>query len=183
MSARIALSILFTIAMLWLWLPYFFAPKEQIQIVKPITNIPDYIATDLKQTYFSDLGTVSHKVTAEKMSMYQELGFTHFVKPQFTIFSEQGVWQLKAEEATLYDNEKLILEQNVIAKSLTTDVMLDTIEAASIEYFISTKIMTSDSEVKMTGPGLEIKGQGLNANLEEQVINLINHTKTTYYDQ
>ena len=85
MSARIALSILFTIAMLWLWLPYFFAPKEQIQIVKPITNIPDYIATDLKQTYFSDLGTVSHKVTAEKMSMYQELGFTHFVKPQFTI--------------------------------------------------------------------------------------------------
>lgn len=183
MSARIALTILFTIAMVWLWLPYFFETKEQAPVVEQITSIPDYIATDLKQTNFNDAGSVSHKVMAKKMSMYQDLGFTHFEKPQFTIFSEQGVWQLTADEATLYNNEKLILEQNVVAKSLTTDVMLDTIEAASIEYLISTKVMTSESEVKMTGPGLEIKGQGLNANLEQQVIQLINHTKTTYYDQ
>lgn len=183
MSARIALTILFTIAMVWLWLPYFFETKEQAPVVEQIASIPDYIATDLKQTNFNDAGAVSHKVMAKKMSMYQDLGFTHFEKPQFTIFSEQGVWQLTADEATLYNNEKLILEQNVVAKSLTTDVMLDTIEAASIEYLISTKVMTSESEVKMTGPGLEIKGQGLNANLEEQVIQLINHTKTTYYDQ
>ena len=183
MSARIALTILFTIAMVWLWLPYFFETKKQTPVVEQVASLPDYIATDLKQTNFNDAGAVSHKVMAKKMSMYQDLGFTHFEKPQFTIFSEQGVWQLTADEATLYNNEKLILEQNVVAKSLTTDVMLDTIEAASIEYLISTKVMTSKTEVKMTGPGLEIKGQGLNANLEEQVIQLINHTKTTYYDQ
>lgn len=183
MSARIALTILFTIAMVWLWLPYFFTAKEPKPIVENVASIPDYIATDLKQTNFNESGTVSHKVMARKMSMYQDLGFTHFEKPQFTIFSEQGVWQLTADEATLYNNEKLILEQNVIAKSLTPNIMLNTIEAASVEYLINSKLMTSQSEVKMTGPGLEIKGQGLNANLEEQVIKLINHTKTTYYDQ
>ena len=115
--------------------------------------------------------------------MYRELGFTHFENPEFTIFSEQGVWRLSAREATLYDDEKLILEQDVMAESLTPNAMLNTIEATAIEYLISTKLMTSTASVTMKGPGLEIIGQGLNANLEEEVIKLINHTKTTYYDQ
>ena len=183
MSARVALTILFTIVMAWLWLPYFFAPKESIQTVEQVASVPDYIATDLKQTNFDQNGGVSHKVTATKMSMYRELGFTHFENPEFTIFSEQGVWRLSAREATLYDDEKLILEQDVMAESLTPNAMLNTIEATAIEYLISTKLMTATASVTMKGPGLEIIGKGLNANLEEEVIKLINHTKTTYYDQ
>lgn len=183
MSARVALTILFTLFMAWLWLPYFFTPKQPKTVVEQVASVPDYIATDLKQTNFDDGGQISHKVMANKMSLYQDLGFTHFENPKFTIFSEQGVWQLSADEATLYDDNKLILEENVIAKSLTPDAMLNTIEADSIEYLISTKLMTSTTEVKMTGPGLEIIGKGLNANLKDEIIKLTNHTKTTYYDQ
>lgn len=183
MSARIALTIIFCIAMAWLWLPHLFTDQKENKPVEPVAVPPDYIATDLKQTNFNTDGVVSHKVMAKKMSMYQSLDFTHFEKPQFTIYSEDGVWQLTADEATLYESERLILEQNVIAKSLTPNAMLDTITAKSVEYSISKKLMTSDTEVKMTGPGLEIIGQGLIANLEQDVVKLINHTKTTYYDQ
>jgi lipopolysaccharide export system protein LptC len=61
--------------------------------------------------------------------------------------------------------------------------MLNLIQAASIEYLISTKLMTSKTAVTMTGPGLTITGQGLDANLDSEVIKLINHTKTSYYDK
>lgn len=183
MSARIVLIILFIIIMAGLWLPYFYMPKKAAPKVDEIANVPDYIAIDLKQTNFDQSGRISHQVKASKMSMYQELGFTHFEQPQFTIFSDEGVWQLSAAEATLYDGDKLILEQDVTAQNLTPNAMLNLIQAASIEYLISTKLMTSKTAVTMTGPGLTITGQGLDANLDSEVIKLINHTKTSYYDK
>lgn len=183
MSARIVLIILFVIVMAGLWIPYFYMPKKPVPKVDEIASVPDYIAIDLKQTNFDENGRISHQVMASKMSMYQELGFTHFEQPRFTIFSDDGIWQLSAAEATLYDGDKLILEQDVSAQNLTPDAMLNLIEAASIEYLISTKLMTSTTSVTMSGPGLKVTGQGLNANLESEIIKLINHTKTSYYDK
>ncbi|TMP76803.1 LPS export ABC transporter periplasmic protein LptC, partial [Pseudoalteromonas sp. S983] len=43
--------------------------------------------------------------------------------------------------------------------------------------------MHSDLPVEIVGPHLNVKGQGLNADLNTDIIELINHTRTIYYDQ
>ncbi len=182
-NARLLLSIVFTAIMIWLWYPYFSQDNSRPNNSADSIIVPDYIASELKQTSYDESGAISHKVTAEKMELYQELGFTHFSKPTFTLFSEQETWQLSADEATLYENKTLILERNVVAVNLTPEAMIDKITADNIRIDIKSSVMNSEQPVVLTGPNLKITGKGLRADLKAEIIELINHTRTIYYDQ
>lgn len=182
MSSRIWLTLVFIAAMIWLWRPFLFSEQKTIPV--PVAeNQPDYIAQQLKQRVFDDAGKLSHEVTAQSMQLFKETQLTQFIKPVFTIYTEDGIWHLSAESARLIGNEKLVLEDQVIASNLTPDALIESISAQSIEYSINTKLMVSNHLVTLTGPGMTVAGQGLNADLNQQVIKLINHTETTYYDQ
>ena len=183
--ARLILSALFITVMLWLWYPYLINSTAEQAKTPEIEVFPDYIADELKQTVFDKQGNISHKVTAKKMELYQELGFTHFSKPTFTLFSENDVWAISAAEATLYENnnnKKLILEQDVVAKNLNPVAMVQKITTQQIEIYIQESTMHSDQLTTMIGPNLLITGKGLNADLKEETLELINHTQTIYYD-
>ena len=181
--ARIILSVLLISCMVWLWYPYFtqvdIVADEQTQVIAR----PDYTAIELKQTAYNDQGKVSHKVTAVKMELYQQLGFTFFEKPIFTLYNEQQTWRINADEATLYDDRQLVLEGNVKALNLVDNAMIDTITADSINVDIKLLTMQSQQPVVITGPNLKIIGKGLEADLKTEVIKLINNTRTIYYDQ
>lgn len=182
MSSRIWLTLVFIAAMIWLWRPFLFSEQKTTPV--PVAeNQPDYIAQQLKQRVFDDAGKLSHEVTAQSMQLFKETQLTQFIKPVFTIYTEDGIWHLSAESARLIGNEKLVLEDQVIASNLTPDALIESISAQSIEYSINTKLMVSNHLVTLTGPGMTVAGQGLNADLNQQVIKLINHTETTYYDQ
>lgn len=182
-SARIALLVLFTVIMAWLWSPYFMNPSSTENATSDVIAKPDYIANKLKQTIYNEIGTRSHTVTADKMELYQELGFSHFEAPIFTLYNGPKNWQITAEEATLYENKILILEGNVIAQNLTDKAMITHINADHIRVEIDKRIMQSEQPVEVVGPGLLITGRGLNADLNTDVIELINHTRTIYHDQ
>mgnify|MGYP003114037453 FL=1 len=181
--ARIILSVLFISCMVWLWYPYFtkvdITASEETQVIAK----PDYTAIELKQTAYNEQGKVSHKVTAVKMELYQQLGFTFFEKPIFTLYNEQQTWRINADEATLYDDRQLVLEGNVKAQNLADNAMIDTITAQTINVDIKLLTMQSQQPVVITGPNLKITGKGLEADLKTEVIKLINHTRTLYYDQ
>lgn len=182
MSSRIWLTLVFIAVMIWLWRPFLFSEQKTTPV--PVAeNQPDYIAQQLKQRVFDDAGKLSHEVTAQSMQLFKETQLTQFIKPVFTIYTEDGIWHLSAESARLIGNEKLVLEDQVIASNLTPDALIESISAQSIEYSINTKLMVSNHLVTLTGPGMTVAGQGLNADLNQQVIKLINHTETTYYDQ
>ncbi|MBU2968128.1 LPS export ABC transporter periplasmic protein LptC [Pseudoalteromonas sp. C2R02] len=184
--ARLTLSAIFFSIMLWLWYPYLTTSKVTAVSTPEIEVLPDYTADTLKQTVFDKQGHVSHKVTAKKMELYQELGFTHFTEPTFTLFSENDVWAISAAEATLYENnnnKKLILEQSVVAKNLNPIAMVKKITTEQIEIYIQDSTMHSDQLTTMTGPNLLITGKGLNADLNKETLELINHTQTIYYDK
>ncbi|HDY91143.1 LPS export ABC transporter periplasmic protein LptC [Pseudoalteromonas sp. AS84] len=182
-AARIILSVLFISCMVWLWYPYFTQPNILPQTEPEVIAKPDYIAIELKQTAYDEQGTISHKVTAAKMELYQQLGFTFFEKPIFTLYNEKQTWQINADEATLYEDKQLILEGNVVAKNLTDNAMIDKINADNIQVDIKLLTMRSEQPVIITGPNLKITGKGLEADLKTEVIKLINHTRTIYYDQ
>jgi len=93
------------------------------------------------------------------------------------------MWQINAAEATLYENNQLILEGNVTAINLTDNAMIDHINADNIQVDIELQTMSSEQPVELVGPDLKITGRGLKADLKAEVIELINHTRTIYYDQ
>ncbi|WP_338365936.1 LPS export ABC transporter periplasmic protein LptC [uncultured Pseudoalteromonas sp.] len=182
-AARVIISVLFIGCMVWLWYPYFSqtnaVPEQEPEIIAK----PDYTAIELKQTTYDEQGKISHKVTAAKMELYEQLGFTFFEKPIFTLYNEQQTWRINADEATLYEDRQLILEGNVVAKNLIDNAMIDNINADNIEVDIKALTMHSEQPVVVTGPNLKIVGKGLEADLKTEVIKLINHTRTIYYDQ
>jgi len=184
--ARLLLSSVFIAIMLWLWYPYLTTSEVTTATTPEIEVLPDYTANSLKQTVFDKQGKVSHKVTAKRMELYQELGFTHFSEPTFTLFSENDTWEISSAEATLYennDNKKLILEQSVIARNLNPIAMVQKITTEQIEIYIQDSTMHSNQLTTMTGPNLLITGKGLNADLKKETLELINHTQTIYYDK
>jgi len=182
-AARIILSILFITCMVWLWYPYFTQVNLPQQTEADIIAKPDYTAIELKQTAYDENGKISHKVTAARMELYQELGFTFFDKPIFTLYNDKQTWRINANEATLYEGRQLILEGNVVASNLTDNAMIDKINADNIQVDIKLLTMQSEQPVIVTGPNLKITGKGLEADLKTEVIKLINHTRTIYYDQ
>ncbi|AUL74623.1 LPS export ABC transporter periplasmic protein LptC [Pseudoalteromonas sp. 13-15] len=182
-TARIILSVLFISCMVWLWYPYFTQVNLPQQTEADIIAKPDYTAIELKQTAYDENGKISHKVTAARMELYQELGFTFFDKPIFTLYNDKQTWRINANEATLYEGRQLILEGNVVASNLTDNAMIDKINADNIQVDIKLLTMQSEQPVIVTGPNLKITGKGLEADLKTEVIKLINHTRTIYYDQ
>ncbi|MBE0366810.1 LPS export ABC transporter periplasmic protein LptC [Pseudoalteromonas sp. MMG013] len=180
---RIALLIIFSMIMGWLWYPYFTHPPSSENGTSDVIAKPDYIATQLQQTIYDETGIRSHTVTADKMELYQELGFSHFEAPIFTLYNGPKNWKITATEATLYENNILILEGNVVAQNLTDKAMITHINADHIRVEIINKLMQSEQPVEITGPDLLITGKGLHADLNTDVIELINHTRTIYYDQ
>ena len=181
--ARILLSIVFVCCMVWLWYPYFNQSTDAISSEDEIIASPDYTAVALKQTAYDEQGKISHKVAAAKMELYQQLGFTFFEQPIFTIYGDQQVWQVKAKEATLYENDQLIFEGDVVAKNLTHNGMIEDIKAENINVDIDKMTMFSNQPVTLTGPNLKITGKGLKADLKTEIVELTNHTRTIYYDQ
>ena len=182
-AARIILSVLFISCMVWLWYPYFTQVNLPQQTEADIIAKPDYTAIELKQTAYDENGKISHKVTAARMELYQELGFTFFDEPIFTLYNDKQTWRINANEATLYEGRQLILEGNVVASNLTDNAMIDKINADNIQVDIKLLTMQSEQPVIVTGPNLKITGKGLEADLKTEVIKLINHTRTIYYDQ
>ena len=181
--SRVLLLIVFALTMYWIWSPYFNQAVKLTTDQDDAIATPDYVATDLKQTKYSETGQRNFLIEAKRMELYQQLGFSHFSVPTFTLFNGPHNWQLSATEATLYENNILILEGDVKAINLTENAMIDQINANQIQVDIGKRMMRSDLPVEITGPQLKITGQGLNADLNTDVIELVNHTRTVYYDQ
>lgn len=181
--ARLALIVAFIGLMTWLWLPYF--NQADTQLIEPQDSfaVPDYVAHDLSQTSYNKQGGLSHKVTAKQMELFTELGFTHFKQPVFTLYNKDKHWQLSADKATLYDNNRLVLEYNVVAKNLQPNALIEQINTNLIEIDIDGATMSSSHQVTLTGPAVNIVAKGLTADMNTEIIELINHTRTIYYDQ
>ena len=182
-AARLILCVVFVAVMTWLWYPYFTKPTPVQGDADDQAAVPDYIATSLSQSIFNDQGQLSHKVYAEQMQMFEELGYTYFEQPRFTLFNDGASWEVTAQEATLYKNNILILENDVIATNLKEGAMINKVQAAAIEIDIDAHRMESAQPVELTGPNVMIKGQGLKADMDTEIVELNNHSKTVYYDQ
>jgi lipopolysaccharide export system protein LptC len=181
---RLGLSIsgLFILALL-MYLPTWMEAPEEVKGNGELDALkPAYKAKNLTTTLYNQDGQLNHKVFAESMEHYDQLGFVLFQKPRYTLYTDNATspWVVTAAEGTLYNNELIQLEKNVLIENQTSDDFVKTITTQYIQINLDNKQMTSDQAVEILGTQYVIQSNGFNANLRTQEYELIDHVQTTY---
>lgn len=178
----VSISALFILAML-MYLPTWMEEEPAITGSQQSDALkPAYKAKNLTTTLYNQEGQLNHKVFATSMEHYDQLGFVLFQQPQYTLYTESNSspWVVSAVEGTLYNNELIQLENNVVIENQTGDDFVKTITTQYIQINLDNKQMTSDQTVEILGSQYVIQSNGFNANLRTQEYELIDHVQTTY---
>ncbi|GGF68280.1 LPS export ABC transporter periplasmic protein LptC [Alteromonas lipolytica] len=181
---KVGLSIasLFILASL-LYIPTFMSEEPLITPDEDILAItPSYKARNLTTTLYNESGQRVHQVFSSTMENYEQLGFVLFSAPQYTIYQESGEppWQVVADEGTLYDNNMIQLENNVIIVSENQADFVQRVTTDYLEIDLDEQTMVSDANVEISGPDFLILSNGLRANLLNKTYELNQHVQTTY---
>ena len=178
----LSISALFVLALL-MYLPTFMeeSPTDQ-QSVKVDALRPAYLANNLTTTMYDTDGKLNHEVFATTMEHYDLLGFVLFQNPMYTVYvgENESPWQVTAKEGTLYDNNLIQLETDVVITNMSDDDFVQTIKTEFIEIDLNKKTMSSDQPVVIIGGQYVINSNGFNADLHTRQYELIDHVQTTY---
>jgi len=147
---------------------------------------PDFIAESLASTVYDKKGKLSHIIDAQRMEHYTNLEFTHFEFPQYTLFpksknnSKSKPWKLSAKEATLYSNNRVILESRVRLIATDKASLIKEIDCKYLELDLNTNIISSDQTVMIQGKDFLMYGSGLIVDLNTKQMTLTEHVQTIY---
>jgi len=178
----LSISALFTLALL-MYLPTWMKEEPTLARDKSLDALqPAYTAKNITTTLYDKDGALNHKVFARAMEHYDQLGFVLFQQPRYTLYSDnaKAPWEVTAVEGTLYNNELIQLENNVLIENQSQDDFVRTIQTAFIEINLNSKQMASDEPVEIRGLQYVINSNGFNANLRTQEYELIDHVQTIY---
>ncbi len=142
---------------------------------------PTYRAENLTSKLYAQDGKLSHEVFATVMEHYETLGFMVFEQPLYTIYVDAGQpYKISADEGTLFTNNIVRLEKNIVIKSLNQSDFIQQITTDFIEIDLTTNTLYSDSEVRMTGAEFSMLSKGLNGDMQAKKFNLTGHVKTVF---
>ena len=152
---------------------------------------PDFIAEALKSNVYTEAGSLSHAIVADRMEHYAELEVTHFELPHYTLFPKKSgdkttsektnyPWQLSAKEATLYKNNRVILNHRVHLKATDRSSLIQDIHCKHLALDLNTNIISSDQTVRIQGKDFTIYGSGLIIDLNTKQMTLTEHSRTIY---
>ncbi|QJR80245.1 LPS export ABC transporter periplasmic protein LptC [Alteromonas pelagimontana] len=178
----ISIAALFVMALL-MYLPVWLAEPDETQRSKGLDALrPAYLAKNLTTTLYDENGKLNHQVFAKSMEHYDLLGFVLFEEPEYTVYVEENAppWQVTANEGTLYNNNLIQLESDVIIKSLSQEDFVQTITTDFIKINLEAKTMASDQPVEIHGVEYVINSNGFKANLQTRKYELIDHVQTIY---
>lgn len=143
---------------------------------------PDFIAEFLSSSIYNSQGKLSHVINAQRMEHYAELEFTHFEYPQYTLFPKNSskAWKITAKEATLYSNNRVILETRVRLVATDKSSLIQEINCKYLELDLNSNIISSDQTVMIQGKDFIMYGSGLIVDLNTRQMTLTEHVQTIY---
>lgn len=166
-----------------LYLPSYLAEEPAQQPDQDIRALtPEYKARNLTTTLFNEQGLRVHEVSSSYMENYEILGFVLFQQPHYTIYQQSGEppWQVTANEGTLFDNNVIQLEDNVVIVSENPQDFVQKVTTEYLEIDIDLQTMISDASVEISGPDFVIHSNGVKANLLLKTYELNQHVQTIY---
>jgi len=167
---------------------------------------PDFIAEALKSDIYTESGQLSHVIIADRMEHYAKLEVTHFELPNYTLYpkshsnkntefsysltgenspnflSKESAfpWKLSAKEATLYKNNRVILNHRVHLSATDENSLIQEIHCKYLELDLNTNIISSDQTVMVQGKDFTMYGSGLIIYLNTKQMTLTEHVRTIY---
>ncbi|MBU2925015.1 LPS export ABC transporter periplasmic protein LptC [Colwellia sp. 4_MG-2023] len=165
---------------------------------------PDFIAEALKTDIYTDSGVLSHAIIAKRMEHYAKLELTHFELPKYTLYpqasskdnidgsdlanensssnklTKNAPWKLSAKEATLYKNNRVILNHRVHLSATDKNSLIQEIHCKYLELDLNTNIISSDQTVMVQGKDFTMYGSGLIIDLNTKQMTLTEHVRTIY---
>lgn len=143
--------------------------------------VPDFVAYQLTRRSFDKDGNLSGQVKAAQMAHFEQLGQIQFEQPSYTLYEERlPRWQISSAQGVFYQDNKVILEQNVQVDNLHQDEMFRQIQTEQLEMLLDSQLLQTDHPVLVSGQSFQIHGQGLQADLITQKLRLFKHQGTVY---
>ena len=151
----------------------------------------DYYLTDFSLSAIQADGKVSHTMDGQYMAYWQSKGASLIISPRITSKDESGATQangqpvdnivLTAEEALLdHETEEAELSGAVklrVSNNNSTQLSLDT---SQLKYGIRDKQISTQEDVSIITPDIQLTGTGLDSNLNETTLRLNANVKSTY---
>jgi lipopolysaccharide export system protein LptC len=143
---------------------------------------PDFIAESLKSAIYNEKGQLSHEIEAARMEHYSPLKLSHFESPHYTLYptDNSSPWHVNAQEATLYNNNNVILKSKIRITTSAKDGLIQEIHGKTLELDLNTNIITSDQEIIVYGKDFTLTGSGLMIDLNTTQMTIKKHGKTIY---
>lgn len=143
--------------------------------------VPDFVAYQLTRRSFDKDGNLSGQVKASQMAHFEQLGQIQFEQPAYTLYEDRlPRWQISSAQGVFYQDNKVILEQNVQVDNLHQDEMFRQIQTEQLEMLLDSQLLQTDHPVLVLGQSFQIHGQGLQADLITQKLRLYKHQGTVY---
>jgi len=152
---------------------------------------PDFIAEALKSDIYTQIGQLSHTIVADRMEHYAKLEITHFELPHYTLYptnnsqskeasieKQNFPWKLSAKEATLYKNNRVILNHRVHLTATDESSLIQEIHCKYLELDLNTNIISSEQTVMIQGKDFTTYGSGLIIDLNTKQMTLTEHVRT-----
>lgn len=144
--------------------------------------MPDFIAEVLNSQSYNEKGSLSYVIDADRMEHYSALSVTHFEYPKYTIYpkNSDSTWKITANEGTLYNNNRVKLENQVALIATDQSSLIQEIHGKYLELDLKTNIISSEKKIKIKGIDFTMYGSGLIVDLNTKQVTLTNHEKTIY---
>lgn len=178
----LSISALFVLALL-MYLPTWLEEETTPANDKKADALrPAYKAKNITTTLFNSQGELNHQVFAVSMEHYDQLGFVLFGQPRYTVYlgEDKSPWNVTALEGTLYNNEVIQLDSNVVISSVENRDFIQQVKTEFLEINLNSKNMNSDQPVQIIGEQFLTISNGFNGNLQTQQYELTDHVQTTY---
>ena len=143
---------------------------------------PEFIAEHLKSDIFGDNGQLNYVINADRMEHFSSLGLTNFELPKYTLYPKNNTaaWKMSANEATLYDNNRVILKNRVRLYATDKNSLIQEINGKYLELDLTTNIISSEQTILIKGKGFTMYGSGLIVDLNTTQMTLTEHVQTIY---
>tara|TARA_R110000737_G_scaffold51495_1_gene72773 strand:+ start:2493 stop:3059 length:567 start_codon:yes stop_codon:yes gene_type:complete len=173
---------LFILALSTYGLLEWYGAQEKNTNVLNSTDNPEFIAENLNSDIYQASGALSYNVEAQRMEHYAKLAVTHFEYPRYTLYPKNNkpTWQISANEGTLYNNNRVKLENRVRLIATDKESLIQEVHGKNLEMDLKTNIISSEQTILILGKGFTMYGSGLIVDLNTTQMTLTEHVQTIY---
>ncbi|MCG6199728.1 LPS export ABC transporter periplasmic protein LptC [Psychromonas antarctica] len=185
MNKRQTIPFILLLCAFLLWL-YF---KPAVVLPELEKQQPNYIAYNVSSTHFDEMGAIGHELFADKTTHFTEKGITLFENPKVIIYIEDRqtkrstTWQISSKEGILYEQNRLILANEVQVKNLSLDQLVQTMSTEKLTILLDKKEISSDQLVTWQGPQMQQQGVGMWASLITEELIVKNQINAVYHNE